>query len=330
LEPLLRWAAPSVLAAVLGGCLGGAEFDGAGAADAGPSIDCEGIPRGPFEGRFLDSPIAFEDFAFDAEGNLVGTDGAALFKSPYDGDPQVFVASVSGLLGMRFLPNGDLVAASGAAGEVVRIDSDGAQHSLLAGLMSPNGIAVDVEGFVYVGELYGNSVRRVDPATGDFTYVVDGDVPGPNGLAFSTTDSTLYVGGWGEGILYSVSRDAKGVWGGLDVVDPDASNDLLHGLAVDACDNVYVSDIGATMRDGLYWTVVYRIPAGGGPHEILFDSTTLGYNVLGSNLDFGSGIGGWDANSLYLLSDYEGVIEIPVGVPSKPRPFPPVPVPEED
>ena len=87
----------------------------------------------------------------------------------------------------------------------------------------------------------------------------------------------------------------------------------LTGLGVDACDNVYALDATAA--------AVLRIRPQDAAVEVLVeagvDSVALG------NLQWGSGIGGWDRETLYVL-DVVGdrVVEIEVGVPDKPRAYP--------
>ena len=82
---------------------------------------------------------------------------------------------------------------------------------------------------------------------------------------------------------------------------------------------------------GYSGTVVYRLPPAGGEPEILFNSDDTGEpGILISNIEWGAGFGGWSDQSLFLGRDYTGgVYELPLGVPSKRRPFPPPPEDEE-
>jgi gluconolactonase len=72
----------------------------------------------------------------------------------------------------------------------------------------PFGLLADYEGNRAEQELPQN-VYRLDPATGVAT-VVDGEVPGPNGLAFSPDESILYV--------VASRADPREIWA-YDVVD---------------------------------------------------------------------------------------------------------------
>ena len=84
--------------------------DAAPAADAAPpdaeplQYDCDDLPKGPFNLKPLVGPVASEDLAFDAEGNLVGSDDTTIFKSPYSGSPVPFVPSFEFRAGLRFTP----------------------------------------------------------------------------------------------------------------------------------------------------------------------------------------------------------------------------------
>lgn len=82
----------------------------------------------------------------------------------------------------------------------------------------------------------------------------------------------------------------------------------LDGMGVDACGQVYVSEYvrGVIWRispDGQTWS---RLFEGGAPWM--------------PNMQWGSGIGPWDSQTLYVIGrDTQALYEVPVGVPSKPR-----------
>lgn len=318
------------------GCLSGGD-DFTGSHDSGPPpFDCSQIPHPPFEVTRIAQARIHEDLAFDAEGNVVGWGDNSLFRTPYSGDPRPFAPGTPTVYGMRFLPNGDLVAADGVTGSLLRIEPDGTIHTVLSGLSFPNGVTVDMQGQVYLGEFGGNRVSRVDPMTGDVTTLLDGTVPSPNGISFDPTYRRLYIGGWAEYILYALEIGEDGTPGDLThfAEQPITMGGLLHGLATDVCGNVYSSEIFGGYATGGYGpgSIVYRIPPGGGEREILFDTSDIGEtDALISNIEWGSGIGGWGADNLYLTHDYTGgVYELRIGVPSKPRPYPPAGGAEEE
>lgn len=85
----------------------------------------------------------------------------------------------------------------------------------------------------------------------------------------------------------------------------------LDGLAVDACDNIYVADFDASQ--------ILRISSGGAETTMIID----GDLTYMPNMQWGSGIGGWDANKLYIPDGQRKLVyEVDIGVPSKSRPYP--------
>ena len=108
---------------------------------------------------------------------------------------------------------GRLVTCEHGGRRVSRTEHDGTVVTLIdrfegKRLNSPNDVVVKSDGTVWftdppfglLGDYEGNraeqelpaNVYRLDPSTGRAT-VLDGDVPGPNGLAFSPDERTLYV-----------------------------------------------------------------------------------------------------------------------------------------
>jgi hypothetical protein len=278
------------------------------------SVDCDNLPEGPFELVKLDGPMASEDLAFDMEGYVIGSNDVSIFKSLYGGIPELFVPNINFRAGLRYLPNGHLVVCSDQTGELIRIDEQGVQHVILGGLSYPNGITVDLDGWVYFTEQSANKVRRVHPFTGEST-VLTTKVSAPNGLTFSPDYSTLYIGGFsGVGTIYAMSISEDGVPGKLVPWSTDIGTGMLDGMGADACGNVYVCDYGAT--------VVYRISPDGQDKEIVINGATISGTYL-PNMQWGSGIGGWDPYSLYLPDGWKkGIFEVKLGVPGKPKAYP--------
>jgi hypothetical protein len=279
-----------------------------------PAIDCAAIPEGPFELVKLDGPMASEDLAFDREGHLIGSNDNAIFKSLYNSQPQVFVPNISFRAGLRYLPSGQLIVCNNHTGELIRIDPEGTQHVVLTGLSYPNGIIIDLNGWIYFSEHDNSQVRRVHPYTGEYT-VLTNEVSSPNGLTFSPDYSTLYIGGFnGSGIVYAMSISPEGIPGKLVEWATNVGTGWLDGMATDACGNVYIADYGAT--------VIYRISPDGQDVDKVISGAGIS-NAYLPNMQWGSGIGGWDPLSLYLPDGWnKGVFEVQIGVPSAPVPYP--------
>lgn len=82
-----------------------------------------------------------------------------------------------------------------------------------------------------------------------------------------------------------------------------ASGSQLDGAATDACGNVYV-----LRTDGR----ISRIRANG---EIEPNYLRLPESPYTSSLHFGSGIGGWEKDHLYVMERTGILYDIPVGIP---------------
>jgi hypothetical protein len=147
-------------------------------------VDCDAIPRGPLPYTVTTGIYATEDFAFDDQGNLVGANAGNLFRSPYGGPPQLWVPGAGVSAGLRATSDGIFVYASGES--LSRINMFDAPEVVLGGLSYPNGMDVDLDGWVYVAEQSGSRVRRINPETGDFTVVAEG-LNSPNGRCWSTS-----------------------------------------------------------------------------------------------------------------------------------------------
>jgi streptogramin lyase len=300
-----------------GGADGGASSadatPGGGNPDAAPvQVDCNSIPQGPFNLRALTGPIASEDLAFDGEGNVVGSDDQTIYKSAYNGAPQVFVPSFNFRAGLRYSSDGDLLVNDDTTGSLVRVDAQGVKHTVLSGLAYPNGMTADRKGYVYVTEQAAGRVRRIHPTTGEFQVISEGEISEPNGLTFNEDYTALYIAGFsGEGTVYELPMDANGNPGTIRTFATGIGTGYLDGMAVDACGNVYIADFGASH--------IYRIAPDGGERRVIIDG---GFTYL-PNMQWGSGIGGWDADKLYLPDgDTHTVYEVDLGVPSKRRAYP--------
>jgi len=280
---------------------------------AAVEFDCDDLPQGPFEYAILFGPKATEDLAFDDQGNVIGADVGNLFKSTYAGDASIWVPGAGGFIaGLRALPSGDIVYSDVTTGTLFRVDGDGAHVAVLSGLQYANGIEVDLDGHVYVAEQTGGRVRRIDPYSGEFDMVAEG-LPDPNGVSFSPDYRTLYVSSFGSGAIYAVPFDEHGQPGEPEAIVQQLGYGMLDGMAVDACGNIYVCE---------YWAAqVWRISPDGSQQQRIVDFS--GDTEWIPNMQWGSGLGGWATDRLYVLDiAATKLYEVPVGVPDKPRAYP--------
>jgi hypothetical protein len=302
--------------------------------------------------------VAAVDVAFDSEGNLVGSDTQALFKTAQSGDAQLWVPGVGGRGGVRYLPDGRLVYVQDALKQVLVVTPEGETSVLIADLVGPYGLAIDLEGLVYIADT--ERIVRVDPDTLESEDWLTGHGAGVRSISFNPEYDALYVGGLTSWI-YRIELDAEGqatapeMWGSIYVgkdepPDSDGLTDIestggeepqggggplldigtppeppepgehlagIDSMGVDACGNVYLTEY--------YTRSLYGISRNGGEGVQMVSWIDPSIDEeYAHGFAWGSGIGGWNETSIYLAQPYaiNTVIEIDLGIESKPMPFP--------
>lgn len=283
---------------------------GAPTRDTGPPTwDCADLPSGPFDLERVPGARANEDLTF-ADGALFGADVAThVWRARRNGVAEVIRLNSGYHAGFRQLLDGDLVAASYETGSVDRLDPvSGASMPLVSGLAYPNGIEIGPDGRVYVTEWGGGRLLRIDTDTSQTEVLAEG-LGTPNGLSFDVAYQTLWVVSNIEGNpLYRIPIAADGT-AGTAVHVMDTGSVGVDGLAVDACDNLYLLSYthelirrwdGATMVD-------------------LVDRGNTGMGL--GNLAWGDPSGGWDPLRAHVVwYGANEVLAFDLGVPEKPRP----------
>jgi hypothetical protein len=274
-----------------------------------PPVSCDSLPTSAVPSTLLPGFVASEDLAFDMDGNVIESDTVNIYKTTKELARTTFVPSLNFRAGMRLTPTNKLIVNVDSTGTLMRIDPDGTRHPILSGLDYPNGMEIGNDGFVYITAQSENHVLRVDPETGANT-VITSLVNQPNGLTFSKDFHTLYIGAFsGEGTIYAVDIDDAGVPSNFRPWKTNVGTGYLDGMAVDACDNVYIADYGQSK--------ILRISADASTITVIVDrSGTFSYMP---NFQWGSGLGGWDSHHLYIVGVGEGLFEADLGVDSKPR-----------
>ncbi|MBL4632597.1 MAG: SMP-30/gluconolactonase/LRE family protein [Kofleriaceae bacterium] len=293
---------------------GGSTTSDAGPSDAAatrpdaspPSAACDNLP---------DLPIAVtasawrpsEDFTFDKKGNLWGVSvkDLALHRIRKDGTRSVILPNVSSWgRGIRFLPSGDLVVAEPDDGSLLRITVEGTSSVVLGNVADPNGIAIHPNGMVYLTS-GGGILYRIDPDTGANTHIVSNG-PSLDGISFSRDYRTLYYNTEG-GTVFSMPVDSDGIPEGAGQVYVTLPKiEILDGMAVDDCNNLYVVEMS-----GIVWRVT--------PGKVIEKAVELepGIGFICA-LNFGSGVGGWDANTLYIMDLGGQIYAAPIGIGGAP------------
>ncbi len=267
---------------------------------------CTNMPTEALSDTNLSDARAYHGIAFaDSDETLVGWDGSSLMKSTYGGSRSLYVPGVGNAEQMDRLPNGDIVYADNANGALVRVEPSGATSNIATGLGSIYGVTVGPDGMVYVTY---NSITRVDPDTGEKTTIYDPGFSGSIGTAhavnFNLDSTILYIATIGGGRVYQMDLDAN-----LDPVsDPyvfaSGMGSWMDGLEVDTCGNLYIPNYS----DSTLW----RVSADGTTTDMMMapSSTDYGHGVV-----WGTGVGDWDADTLYLPQPYNGytVREVRIG-----------------
>jgi hypothetical protein len=277
-------------------------------------IDCTALPEiASVDELFLTTE---EDFDFDHRGFLIYQGGNDLVGRKYDGTLAVISAGVSvDAAGMQTLSDGNIVVASPDTGDLEHVNrSTGANHVLVGGLSSPNGLEVGPGDTVYFTEYFGGRVRWTDPATGDGGEISD-SIALPNGLAFSPDAQRLYVtanGAGSEGIVM-FSREDDGFDDGAPFMI-GAPGNFFDSVETDICGNVYTVEFSSG--------TVFRLTPDGLTREVIADLNAIGGNGSYASIKWGSGIGQWETDKLY-VTNRQHIFVLDVGIQGTPDALPP-------
>ena len=194
-------------------------------------------------------------------GAANGTGTAATFQYPFgiavDGPGNLYVADGWNNL-IRKISSGAVVttlAGSGAAGNTDAVGT-------AASFDSPEGVAVDASGNVYVADFYNDSIRKITPGGAVTTwagYIGGGFVNGtgtlagfwgPTGVAVDTAGN-VYVADMLNNMIRKITPGAvvstlagQLTAGAVNATGTAASFNQPESVAVDSVGNVYVSDRG--------------------------------------------------------------------------------------
>jgi sugar lactone lactonase YvrE len=246
--------------------------------------------------------LAFEGgrFVLGVPGGLLQVDAQGVTSAiPLSGDPLV------GPLGVAFDQNGDLWVADSAGHALRKVSPAGEVTTVLTDdgtvpLRSPNYVAIDTAGRVYLSDPCLGELLRYDPATDAVDAVLRFDLPnegGPNGFALSENGRRLYIAtentflfclhedvGLTDEIagLFSVELSDEGFGERRDIATRMAI--FGDGVALDREGNVYV--IFDTQRDLMLEESAVWVLPDGDEQLVKFLSAT---DRVFANLAFGRG-----------------------------------------
>jgi len=315
----LRIAASIATAAALAACVAevqAPEPEDTPPAPGAPVVNCAAVPDAPIAQTRVSGARGYHGLAFDDAGWIYGSDNNAIVRANRDGDVEVFVPGLGTLQQMTFLPDGDLLVSSGENGGLYRITPDGGL-SVLAADLHAYSVLLGPDGRVYSGSTLGAAspeIFRTDLETGEVEVIARLEEGiGARSLNFNRDHTLLYVGtagGLGSGAVFEIELDED-----LDPTsEPVLLTDGLGGgwtdaVAVDACGRLYVPDSHAFH--------LYRVDPSG--EATLYVDWSGDDGFYGHDAVFGSGVGGWLPDALYLPTPYSfnRVVELVIGVPSR-------------
>lgn len=246
----------------------------------------------------------------------------ALFLIPRVGNqvllnPDINLTSTAGT---AVLPDGDIVVADEFSPLIARVDPDSGQMTPITygpGIGGCNGLIVGSDGMLYCATYWDgpptSGVARIDPDSGDAELLYP--APGIDGITFAADEGWLYFNegefyGAGTGHLFRAPFD--GDLGDVEDLGPPlaATQGTVDGMVSDVCGNVYIATQGLNSAECAGSSAVRVSP----DNEVEIVAC-LGNNAFTPGVAFGSGVGGWESDAIYLI-DWLGVVwEIPVGVP---------------
>jgi sugar lactone lactonase YvrE len=214
------------------------------------------------------TPFRFTTLAGDSgvRGSEDGSGTGAQFNGPgavaVDGDRNLYVADSGNATIRKITPNGVVTTLAGTPSNGGYADGTGAA----AQFGSPNGIAVDGSGNVYVADSYNDAIRKITPGGVVTTFAgipgrTGGSADGAAAAATFNYPSGVAVDGNGNvyvadsdngtirkitpaGVVTTLAGMAGGVGGSADGTAAAARFNFPAGVAVDAGGNVYVADAG--------------------------------------------------------------------------------------
>ncbi|XYH94261.1 SMP-30/gluconolactonase/LRE family protein [Sorangium sp. So ce1128] len=296
-----------------GGEGGAAVAVGSGGAGAGPTGECAQLAPGPLAPTLVTDVLSGSaDFAFDGQGHLVAKQGPNLIRYDATGQTSNFASLPGTVHGLRYRPDGTLVAARPDQGTVVQISPTGIVDDYVENLAAPNGLSADADGNVWATELAGNRVIRLAPdATVEVIATGEPEVNQPSGVVFDPARKVVFYTNSAAGEIRRIDLAAAGARPALVTTVPSAA---LDGLVLDTCGHLYTVD----SKDRELYRV--QLDAGGaalGEPELL---ATFPTSV--ANAQFGSGPG-FNAKTLYVGGAAGSIYAVALGIVGAPVPAPP-------
>lgn len=275
----------------------------------GEVFDCAEVPPGPPSLTVLEA-VAGRGLAFDDDGDLIGVSEPHLFRSAYGAAGEVWVPGLGELDQIDRLDDGDFALANYGDGSLMRVGANGATSVITTDVFA-YGVRTGPDGLVYTAN--GNVIHRIDPVAGTRDVWLDPDFR-PRVVDFSPDLDRLYVGTQeSSGQVWVVPLDGDLMPAGEPTLLAEGVGGWHDGLGVDACGLIYLTDYDTL--------TLYTIDPNTGAVEPFLVATAAD-RMYGHGLVWGSGVGGWRTDALYLPQPMNGdrVAEAVIGVPYRTYP----------
>jgi sugar lactone lactonase YvrE len=282
---------------------------------------CDGLDPGPFPPFALFGSIGVfvgsEDMGFDGRGHAVVRDADTVYLLDYDLGSIVDFPLADPSYGLRFHPNGNILAAMYSDNEIRQITPAGDASAFATGVGSVNGLHPDHDGNVWYTNF--SAVVRLD-ANGEnpVTIASGSEANGANGVYFDADRSLLFYTQYGAGIIRKVAIDSSGNPGTNESIATIDGN--LDGMAMDVQGNLYVVD---NEGNDIYRVCLDEAGDRVGDSQLLTNAPTED-NI--ANVVFGdpnpelAANETWAPDALYAIGVDGTIYQIEVGVAGKPIP----------
>ena len=270
------------------------------------------------ETRINDREVLTEGPAVDKNGQVFFSNipvNKILKWDPATKELSVFSEDSHGANGLRFTENGDLLVCEGGSGNIVRIDMNTGETTVLADqfqgkkLQSPNDLDIDSQGRIYFSsrtnepDLEEENLRafyRLDPGGAIHQLLAEPNIHMPNGVVVSPDEKILYLIDAHPGanhnrnmLAFDLQKDGT-LANRRMIFDfyPGRSGD---GMCIDVEGNLYVA-AGLHNLRGSSETLDIRP----GIHVISPDGQLLAYRKTPEDIITNCTFGGNDLRTLYI------------------------------